>query len=373
FVFVCAVPASALAVGSISGTVTAATGGAPLTMVEVCAEAVNEESFECAAPEADGTYTIAELEPGDYLVEFWPYGDNDYVRQYFDGASRWSDADPVTVSDGADADEIDAALLSGGRITGRVVDAATKAGIGGAEVCALSIGGEATGRCTWADGDGDYAVRHLLPGSYEVFAWDEAGVYQEAAYPDPVSVFAGTATPGVDIEMGAGGQIAGTVTDALSGAAIRFSLVCARDALDGEIYGCDYTEGAGHYAIGALPTGTYKAWFSPDVPEWEEEDDYFQQYYNGASSFAGATAVAVVAPGIVAGIDARLSSRHAPPSPPAPSASAPPVGTAVVKPPVAKMRPKVRCPKGKRLVKRKGKAKCVKKIKRSAMPRHSAR
>ena len=373
-ILVCAVPASALAAGSISGTVTAATGGSPLSLVEVCAEGVSSESFECAVPEADGTYTIGGLEPGDYVVEFWPFGDNDYVAQYFDGQSRWSDADPVVVVDGSDTTAIDAALVTGGRITGQVLDAVTKAGIEEAEVCARSIGGEGFGRCTWTDGNGDYALRHLPPGSYEVFAFDESGLYMEATYPNPVTVFAGMATPGIEVELGKGGQIAGTVTDALSGAAIRLSLVCARDALEGEIYDCAYTEGAGHYVINGLPTGTYKVWFSPDVPEWEEEDDYVQQYYNGVSSFFQATGVTVAASGLVTGIDARLVSRQAPPPSPTPSVPAAAVAGAapqrVAQPSTS--RPKVRCRKGKRLIRRKGKAKCVK-VKHKAKPRHHAR
>jgi hypothetical protein len=212
-----------------------------------------------------------------------------------------------------------------------------------------------------------------LPGSYELFAFEESGAYEGAIYPGPVSVSAGMATPGVDFELSKGGQIAGTITDALSGAAIRFSWVCARDAVDGEIHRCDYSDGSGHYAIGGLPTGTYKVWFSPDVPAWEEEDDYFQQYYNGAPTFAGATGVSVIAPGVVAGIDARLVSRHAPPAPPA-AGAAPPVAGAAPPPPAAKtVRPRPRCGKGKRLIKRKGKARCVKKVKRSAKPRRSGR
>ena len=99
----CVSPATASAAGSISGTVTAASGGAPLSEVEVCAEGLDLGAFECVEPGFDGTYTIGGLEPGEYAVAFWPFGDNDYRFQYYDGKAIGTDADPVTVEDGVDS------------------------------------------------------------------------------------------------------------------------------------------------------------------------------------------------------------------------------------------------------------------------------
>jgi hypothetical protein len=353
---VLAVPAAALAAGSISGNVTAASGGAAITGVEVCAwDTGGSEDFKCAETGADGTYSLTGLSAGSYKVEFWPFG-GDYIFQYYDGKSTWSEATPVTVNDGADTPGIDAALAEGGRITGRVTDAISKVGIGGIVACAGLVGEEA-GRCAEAGANGEYTIHGLVTGTYEVFFFDPgeeegSGEYLpqtfRAGVRELVSVTAGATTFGVDAALTKAGGIAGTVSDSLSGAGIGASTVCLRQAAGGAIEDCVRTNGAGRYAIGGLAAGSYKVWFSPDVPAWEEEDDYFQQYFSGAGTFALATPVAVVPPAVTVGIDARLVSRKAPPVVPVPPAAVP----------VAKAK-KQHCRKGLKRIRLKGKKRCV--------------
>jgi hypothetical protein len=363
---VLAVPAAAFAAGSISGTVTPASGGAAIAGIEVCAWETGEfEEFKCAETGAGGTYAVTGLSAGTYKVEFWP-AEGDYILQYFDGKSRWSEATPVTVSEGADTPGIDAALELGGRITGRVTDATTKSGIGGIVACA-GPGGEEVSRCTETEADGDYAIRGLSTGFYEVFFFDVgeggSGEYLSQVFrggnPESVSVTAGATVSGVDAALAKAGGIAGTVTDSLSGAGIAFSTVCVRQATSGEIEVCVRANSGGRYSIGGLAAGSYKVWFSPDVPSWEEEDDYFQQYFSGAGTFALATPVTVVPPAVTAGIDARLASRKAAPVVAAPAAAIP-----TPRPPLRK-----HCRKGLKRVKLKGKERCV----RIHRKRHHAR
>jgi hypothetical protein len=341
------------ATGSISGTVTAASGGAAVKGAEVCAESSDEEAFERATTDVLGEYTISGLAGGSYKVVFLPPQGANYLFQYYSGKPTWSQATPVVVSDGVDTPGVDAALAAGGQISGRVTDAATKAGIQGISVCA-GLPNEEFGRCTETDSSGKYTIPSLLSGSYEVFFFQggEESEYLGQIYrgnqPELVSVTAGSTTSDIDAALSKAGKIAGTVTDALSGAGIGFSTVCARQATTGEIYECVYTNSRGQYAIAGLPSGAYKVWFSPDVPAWEEEDDYFQQYYGGAAVFAQATPVTVVAPALVTGIDARLFSRKAPAVVP------PPPAARVVKP-----RQK-HCHRGLKKIRVKGKARCVK-------------
>lgn len=267
------------ATGSISGTVTAASGGAPLPGIEVCAWEVPSEGLACTATDASGDYAISALPVGNYKVEFWPGSTGHYIVQFYNSKSSWQEAELVAVTSGADS-------------------------------------------------------------------------------------------PGINAALNAGGQITGTVTDATSGAGIQSSTVCAVEATTGEIWSCALTHNNGQYTLGGLPSGSYKAWFSPDVPEWEEEDDYFQQFYNGKPTFAQATAIPVAAPGVVSGIDARLVSRKVIPPPPVVTVPAAPVVPPVAA--VPKPKPKLKhCSKGQKSVTRKGKKRCVKVHRQHRHGRHS--
>ncbi len=352
-------PASALAVGSISGLVT--DGANPVEGVEVCASEVPEEGdFGCMETDSSGEYTITGLAAGNYKVEFWP-GSLNYVPQYFDARSSWALADQVPVTNGNDTPNVNAVLEEGGWIEGRAIDAVSKAGIGGLWVCAFPIDETGFGHCAVTDSSGDYEIPGLDTDTYEVFffAEEEASEYLFQIYKGktsfseatPVSVTAGSGTSGIGAEMKKGGKITGTVTDSASGAGVRFSAVCLLRASEPEILRCTYTNGVGGYSFLGVSPAAYKVVFSPDTPELEEiEDDYFQQFYNAKPTFAQADPINVSAGGVAAGIDAHLVSRKAPPAArPAPTLPAP----------VVKHR-RHRCHKGQRKVRKKGKFHCVK-------------
>lgn len=355
-------PAAAFATGSISGLVT--DGADPLAGVEVCASEVpEEEDFGCTETDSSGEYSIVGLAAGKYKVEFWP-GPLNYVPQYFDARSSWALADQVTVTNGNDRPNVNAALEEGGWIEGRAIDAISKAGIEGLVVCASPIDETGFGRCALTDSSGDYELAGLATDSYEVvFFPDEEGTSEyftqfyngKASFSEatPVNVTVGLGTGSIDAEMKKGGQITGTVTDAASGAGIKASFVCLLPASELEVLGCTVTGGTGGYSIVGLPPGAYKVWFSPDGTQSAEiDDDYFQQFYNAKPTFAQADPIDVFAGGVASGIDAHLVSRKAPPvvRPVAPTLIAP----------VARPKHKLHCRKGKRKVRKKGKVRCVK-------------
>ncbi len=378
-VSVLAAPAAADAAnGSITGKVTEAVGGAGIEGVEVCAWGVEPtEDFGCDVSSADGAYAIEALLPGEYVVEFWPVS-SDYIGQWYDGKSFAEEPDPVIVSSGAATPGIDAELEKGGEIEGTVVDNGPgEEPIQGIEVVAFGTDEQEFVGEAVTDADGEYTISRLPEGPYKVLYWDLFGEYVTQYYDGVASweeadvVFAepGVKDVGIDAEMQVGGRITGTVTDSASGAGVGFSTVCVRDAFEGLLIDCTRTNSGGGYAIGGLPTGSYKVWFSPDVAIWEigeALDDYFQQYYDAKSNFAQANPVAVVAPGVVQGINARLVSRR--PVPPAPIAM-PPVHV----PPAVHKPKRPRCPKGKRKVKVKGKIRCVKKHRKHRQGRQHAK
>jgi hypothetical protein len=96
--------------GSITGTVTGP-GGAPLTGVCVSATGTSGGATPVIAVTASGSYTIAELSPGRYRVEFFSgCGAAGYATQWWHNASSAATAAIVTVTAGSAVTGINAAL-----------------------------------------------------------------------------------------------------------------------------------------------------------------------------------------------------------------------------------------------------------------------
>lgn len=207
-----ATQALAAEAGTIAGTVTSASSHDPIPGIEACAYGPgDEESAEetCVTTSASGEYTLAGLAAGAYVVEFTvPFNSTlDYVTQYYEGKAGYAEATPVNVVAGATASDIDAQLVEGGRITGRVTSATTGTPIEGALVCALPTGNTAPG-CAITNTGGEYALSSLASGEYKVaFAYPR--LYEPQYYngkpslasAEPVPVTAGATTSGIDAAL----------------------------------------------------------------------------------------------------------------------------------------------------------------------------
>lgn len=366
--------------GSISGKVTdASMPSTALAGVQVCAELINGEASGCKKTNAQGEYSIGELGTGNYRVGFWPAWPNplNYAPQYYSGKPSWQQATPVHVDNGSATTGKDAALVKGGWIEGRVIDAPTKAGLAEVFVCAFPIDEEGFWECEETDASGDYTIHGLAPDAYEVGFFPEDGDHLYQYYEGvsnwweatPVDVVAGAGVTAIDAELARAGHITGTVTDAASGAGVGFTPVCLFFAEGEEAEYCVRADGTGHYSFGGLSSGSYRVWFSPDgFPEIE--DDYFEQYYNGKPTLAQSDPVFVTAPNTTSGIDAHLVSRKALPSPPSTPGSQGQTGAPVHK--AAKPKPK-RCRRGFRRIRVHGKARCIKAPRRHRHHAHHAR
>lgn len=102
-----------------TGTVSDGSPGHPaLQGIRVCFSEPKGASEEaCTSTDAAGHYTLAELNPGAYVVSFRAQPSQNLVTQYFEGASTYVDADPVIVGSGPLAG-IDAEMHEGGTIAG---------------------------------------------------------------------------------------------------------------------------------------------------------------------------------------------------------------------------------------------------------------
>jgi hypothetical protein len=287
----CAVPASALADGSISGSLTDALSGAPVTDFNVCVQPVGPGPYRCGGVAENGEYTISELPADEYRVSFTPYLGNNYVSQYWDGVLSFSDATLVELAQDENRTGIDAVLEQGGELSGTI----SGAGFGpleGAWVCATEVGGSENSLCETTDASGHYLIAGLHDGPYKVtvegpyeteyseWYYDDAGSFDEA---DEIEFTPGTPTT-IDAELSEAGRIEGTVTG--DGSPLEEAEVCALTLNEGYV-DCTETDSDGKYELRGLRAGSYVLEF--------ERFGYRTQYSGGASEFEDATPVEVLA------------------------------------------------------------------------------
>ncbi|MCB1017083.1 MAG: carboxypeptidase regulatory-like domain-containing protein [Acidimicrobiales bacterium] len=118
------------------------------------------------------------------------------------------------------------------------------------------------------------------PGDYFAYVIDPAGVHEPGFFGPPTTVtVAPEAVAPVDPVLPArGGAVAGTITEAGTGAPIPTGEAIALDATTGEVAGAAASDPSGHYTLTGLPPGAYRlvlldrsgghaARFFPDAPD----------------------------------------------------------------------------------------------------------
>ncbi|HEX3363140.1 MAG TPA: carboxypeptidase-like regulatory domain-containing protein, partial [Solirubrobacterales bacterium] len=345
--------------GTISGTVSAEVGEL-IGEVEVCAKAVDESSFKCVQLLPDGSYKIPELPKGEYKVGFWPTGN--YVTQFWQNEPTWKRATPLTVTDVEGMDGVNATLVRGATISGIVTASATGLPVGEVEACATLVEPEPElelERCANTDAAGGYTIDGLAAGVWSLYLYAqnaEADVVSQAYSGGTIEVTAGEPKSGVNVALGPGGQIAGTVRLASTGAPLGGVQVCVTTASSQATLGCLRTPASGAYRFMRIWPGSFKVVFSPEPSGLTGPDSFFTQWWGGQPTFETATPIAIIPPQIVTGIDASLTAPESPTTTPSPA----PVVT----------KPVLKCKRG--FVKRKvhGKQRCVKRHKHKPKPRH---
>jgi hypothetical protein len=309
---------------TIGGTITDADSAEPIEGIEACAYFAADQSFaDCGTTDSSGAYLLTGL-PGDsYKVRFDPgfecefLGCDEYLTQYYDGATSFGGADVINVASGDGQTGIDATMHKGGRVSGTVTDTA-EAPLESVEVCIYRSGSFFWVDCAFTDASGDYFLSALQADDYVVrfdppFGanyvrefFDDKTSFNSA---DEIEVFLNEETSGVDAELEEGGIIEGVVTEAGSGEPLDVITACAHPAGGEENINCGSADASGNYAINQLPTGSYKVrFFSQESCEEESciRANYLTQYYDEKDSFATADAVAVTAGGAVSGINAAM-------------------------------------------------------------------
>lgn len=167
--------------GTISGRVTEDTGDAVTTTVPISNVLVSVGLYEGNAVLArtrtleDGSYRLERLPQGIYWVHA---GDaaRALIDEYYDNKLTRREADPVTVTVGAETSGIDFALQYGGGISGRVVGISPNPRATSAfKVTAYDWDSGQAVRTVDVNPQGAYLIPSLPEGRYRVYAFDQAG------------------------------------------------------------------------------------------------------------------------------------------------------------------------------------------------------
>lgn len=285
--------------GSISGTVTC--DGLPVQGASVSAYRLDGTHIRTVTSSANGTYSLAGLAAGSYRVTFSP--NPPYVPEWFRGQPTQESADIVTVVGAADTPAVDADLVWGGRISGKVTADGAPVSTALVEVWSLD---DSVHRSAHTSYNGSYTINQLPTGSYAVKFTPNRGEFHEEWYDDqptresavPVAVTAPNITLGVDADLGDGGTISGTVTHAgvaAWGVYVQLYAASAEQWVKSAV-----TDAAGFFRFTALRTGDYK------VRVLGGSLTLSNQWYPDRPSHALAESLHVTAPAALTAIDVSL-------------------------------------------------------------------
>ena len=175
----------------ISGNVTAANNGVPLSSITVyiSTDKENWSWYNQTTTDYNGNFTSQPLLPGTYYVRY-ANDQGQYVTQWFDNAATGAQSTPIKV--GVDpVTDIDAQLTLGGAIVGTITDsdgkpiAGAKIGLATAPTNAFArfsarlfgaettTGGQLLGIETYTRADGTYTLPTVEPGRYVLYVYDQ--------------------------------------------------------------------------------------------------------------------------------------------------------------------------------------------------------
>ncbi len=288
----------------ITGTVTIS-GGVPGVYV-YARRVVGGYDTGSSYTGVDGTYYLDGLEGGSYKVQFRPLAP--YIGEWYQDAADQERGQAISVALGTTTPDIDAALATGGVITGVISSAATGAPLPSAYANVYS------GTTSWinnvyADMDGVYRTSGLPAGDqYRVRfyegPWD---LYITEWYSDALSqndsltvtVPVSGVMPHIDGALDLGGTISGWTYDGMSGKLLSSVYARVVEAATGAYVDYDYSNNYGLYLVDGLPSGQYHVYFS--------EDGYETQWYDQVTSRSSALTVTVSAPADTPNINAYLT------------------------------------------------------------------
>lgn len=291
--------------GSVSGTVTDHDTGEGLGYVVVYMQDTDSHRAYSTSTNPDGSYSLKGLQHGVYNVHFHRMG---YTSLWYSLPTDADKPSKITITPSLDLTGINAAMIKGLNITGRVTEKSSGEALEGVSVSAFEQSGTSEGNYAYTDSTGEYTLSGLKTGTYAI-TFNKDGYIKEwysssrnRAEATPVAVTI-VDTTGIDASLEKGGSISGTVTDSATGRGLRFAQVAAYDALTGMSADITTTNSLGTYTLNGLPSGTYNVRFDG---RWSYIGGYIGSWYKDARTRMNATPLAVSAPNELTGIDATL-------------------------------------------------------------------
>jgi hypothetical protein len=250
--------------GVLTGQVTAASDGEPVGRILV--EALRQSRaglvvVSSAATQADGSYSIAGLFPGQYFLRYSATG---FTTSWYPAATSQSSAKSVTANAGVPTGSLNAVVTGlPASITGKIDPGDTLA-MPSTTVSARPLAGSNSAKpaaTATTDGSGAYKLTGLpAPGSYELSFATEG--YQTTTIVETVNGGQQRLEPTVQLSSGPG-QISGLVTDGVK----PLGGVTVTTTVDGKSIstGTPTVGQVGRYVITGLATpATYVLTFSHD-------------------------------------------------------------------------------------------------------------
>lgn len=259
--------------GTISGTVTDAATGKPLSSVSVFVFDSEGVWSGLWSTDSSGHYATGGWTPGNYFLkaESSTHLDELYdgipCEGFLGGGCDPTTGTPVAVALNSDTVGIDFALERLGTISGVVTDATTGDPVTDATVGVYDSSGSGVGGAR-TDASGHYIAEGLVDGTYFVLAYSLS--HRPELYDDipcircdptigtSVAVALNSNTGGIDFALERNGTISGTVTDAITGERLSSVWIYIWDSR-GLLIVTGLTDSLGHFATFGLLDGTYYA------------------------------------------------------------------------------------------------------------------
>lgn len=313
---------------TISGTVTADDGGAPLADIH----AIADVQFGGGWPgvleditDAGGAYSIVGLPPGTYQVHFWDFNQVYASERYNDQPVHRLDLAEQFAIDGPSTSvtDVSASLAAACSISGTISGDATP--LNGAYVWLAAwndsgqywMWAEQTTSANDASADGRYTFAGLQAGTYRLMVEDPDGSWASECYSDkpPIPYAADDITVGgeaptdavIDVDLAPAGYIEGWVlgegepTAPLEGSPVN---VCINQSGWYEAVSWASTDASGYFKAGGLADGvTYYVQFMGD-------DGWLGEIYDDQRDWSMPTPVSVTA-GLTTTLNDAILSRGA--------------------------------------------------------------
>ena len=219
---------------AISGQVLSAKTGSPISGATVFARKLSPRPhghwFRRTRTDQNGNYTLP-VSAGNYVVGVSAKG---FATQYFDGASKISDATPVTVAENQHTTGIHFSLSPLASISGTVTDQSTGQPIAKACVTAFSEIWHGKPYSVRTDENGNFEIPSVRPGIYVLTAkkkgylpefFEEANRLKDAKL---VQVGLNESIENIDFTLSRGAILSGTVSVDSSSAPIPGAIVVAK-------------------------------------------------------------------------------------------------------------------------------------------------